>query len=177
MIIMNIVFLDIDGVLQPHFSNYGFNANKKIIETLSNKYNIDYHQYDFYDVAAVYYDWDEQSICRLKYILDKTNSKIIISSNWRNNELPNKMKDLLAIQGLDSYWFADNINLDNQENSTMAKNKSMEIRDSLNRYSIDNFVVLDDWQELLEYFPDNCVITNNAISIDDMNKCIRILKR
>ncbi len=127
MIIMNIVFLDIEGVLQPHFSNYGFNANKKIIETLSNKYNIDYHQYDFYDVAAVYYDWDEQSICRLKYILDKTNSKIIISSNWRSNIYPNKMRDLLTIQGLGNYWFADNIIFEYEENDTLAKRRAREI--------------------------------------------------
>ena len=87
------------------------------------------------------------------------------------------MKDLLAIQGLDSYWFANNINLGYQENSTMAKTRSMEIKDSLNRYNIDNFVVLDDSQELLKYFSNNCVITHNTISIDDMHKCIKILKR
>ncbi len=174
---MNIVFLDIDGVLQPDYFKHRFNVDKKIIEILSNKFNIDYYQYDFYDVAAVYCDWDEQAVARLKYILNKTNSKIIVSSDWRNNRLPNKMKDLLAIQGLDSYWFADNINLGYQENSTMAKTRSMEIKDSLNRYNIDNFVVLDDLQELLRYFPNNCVITHNTISIDDMHKCIKVLKR
>lgn len=174
---MNVVFLDIDGVLQPHNSMYRFNADDKIIEMLSKKHNIDYSQYDFYDVAAVYYDWDEQAVCRLKYILDETNSKIIISSNWRSNIFPYKTKDFLAIQELDSYWFADNIDLGYQQNSTMTKTRAMEIKDSLDRYDIDNFVVLDDWQRLLEYFPNNCVITHNAISINDMHKCIRILKR
>ena len=174
---MNIVFLDIDGVLQPHFSNYRFNADNKIIEMLSKMYSIDYFRYSFDDVAAVYYDWDEQSVCRLKYILDSTKSKIIISSDWRNNRLPNKMKDLLAIQGLNSYWFADNIELDYQPNNTYIKTRSMEIKDSLNRYSIDNFVVLDDWKGLYDYFPNNAVITDNMISVDNMHECIKILSR
>ena len=170
---MNVVFLDINGVLQPDYFRRRFNADKKIIEMLSNKHNIDYSQYDFYDVAAVYCDWDEQAVVRLKYILNETNSKIIVSSDWKNNRLPNKMKDLLAIQDLDRYWFADNIELYCQ---SYIKTRAMEIKDSLDRYDIDNFVVLDDMQELLEYFPNNCVITHNIMSNDDMNKCIKILK-
>ncbi len=125
---MNIVFLDIDGVLQPYNSGYRFlNVDKRIIRNLSMQYNIDYSKYDFWDVASVYYDWDEQAISRLKYILDETNSKIIISSNWRSNIYPNKMRDLLTIQGLGNYWFADNIIFEYEENDTLAKRRAREI--------------------------------------------------
>ncbi len=125
---MNIVFLDINGVLQPDYYKHRFSVDKSILKKLSNKHNIDYSQYDFYDVAAVYCDWDEQAVVRLKYILDETNSKIIVSSDWRNDRLPNKMKDLLTIQGLDRYWFADNICLGYQQNSTQVKTRLMEIK-------------------------------------------------
>ena len=87
------------------------------------------------------------------------------------------MKDLLRIQGLDYYWFADNIDLDYQLNNTLIEVRAKEINDSLERYAIDNFVVLDDLEGLLSFFPNNCVITHNNISTDDMYKCIKILRK
>ena len=172
---MNIVFLDIDGVLQPYDSENRFYSDKRTIGKLSNKFGIDYSKHSFYDVTAVYYDWDSQAVSRLKYILDKTNSKIIISSDWRNNNDPNKMKDLLTIQKLDSYYFCDNVILDKV--NSLAYTRALEIQDSLNRYNIDNYVVLDDMKELREYFPDNIVVTNNIISVSNMNESIKILQR
>ena len=173
---MNTVFLDIDGVLQPYNSEYRFySTNEKLIEELSNKYNTDYSIYSWFDVAAVYYDWDEQAIARLRYILDTTNSNIIMSSNWKSDRYPNKMKDLLKIHDLDKYYFADNKTI--FETCSLPKLRYLEINDSLKNYDIKNFVVLDDMKGLYDYFPDNSVITNNIISISDMNKCIKILKR
>ena len=174
---MNIVFLDIDGVLQPYESEFRFYTDKKLIGDLSKKYNIDYSAYNFWDVAGTFYDWDEQAISRVKYILDSTHSKIIMSSNWRNEKQPNKMKDLLTIQGLNKYYFADNeiISKDVEENK--IKRRALEIERSIIKYNIDNFAILDDFKGLEEYYPNNAVITHNIISINDMNKCIKILKR
>lgn len=176
---MNVIFLDIDGVLQPFNSKNRFlHRDRDLIKILSNAYNVDYSIYDYYDVAAVYYDWDEQAVYRLKYILNETNSKIIVSCNWRSNKFPNKMKDLLTIQGLDNYWFTDNVILHRQQlYDTLQIIRFREICDSLNKYEIDNFVVLDDWREMVEFFPNHSVITHNVISDDNMTKCIRILKR
>ena len=173
---MKIVFLDIDGVLQPYDSEYRFyEKDNQLIDKLSQKYNTDYYQYSFYDLSAVYYDWNKQAISRLKYILNETQSKIIISSDWRNINYPNKMKDLLKIHNLDNYYFADNIII-NDANSLHEK-RSKEINYSLNKYDIDNFVIIDDMKKLEEYFKDNIVITNNIIGINDMNKAIKILKK
>ena len=175
---MNIVFLDIDGVLQPYDAEYRFlNIDRSIIKKLSKKYNIDYSIYDFYDVAAVYYDWDEQAVSRLKYVLDETKSKIIVSSDWRCFNKSYKMPELLKIQGLDKYWYADNVILDYEPGDTVETIRAREIKNSLCKYQIDNYVVLDDWKELHNYFPDNSVITHNVMSIDNMHECIRILKR
>ena len=174
---MNIVFLDIDGVLQPEESMNRFYSDRSIIDKLSKKYNIDYSEYNYWDVVAVYYDWDEQAVSRLKYILDKTGSKIIISSDWRKKEFPNKMRDLLTIQGLNKYYFCDNIIWEGDKLTSVHDIRRNEINDSLNRYDISNFVILDDMVELMTYFPNNTVITKNIISISNMNDAIRILKR
>ena len=173
---MKVVFLDIDGVLQPYDSSNSFVLlDKKQINAISKKYNVDYSKYSISEVSSVYYDWNEQAIARLKYILDSTNSKIIISSDWKSMEYPYKMRDLLKLYDLDSYWVADNVILGEVKDFHMRR--MLEIEDSLNRYSIDNYVVLDDMRELSEYFPMNSVITYDYISIDNMNNCIKILSR
>ena len=173
---MKIVFLDIDGVLQPHDSeNRFYMSDKSLVDELSKKHNINYSDYSIYDVMAVYYDWDEQAIARLKYILEKTNAKIIISSDWRSEKKPNKMADLLEIHGLGKYWFADNeINHDYIPN---PQRRALEIKNSLAKYPIEDFVVLDDMSGLDEYFPENIVKTSNYIGIADMEKSIKILNR
>ena len=176
---MNIVFLDIDGVLQPYDAECRFmHPDKNIIQTLSEKYNTDYSQYSEYDVFAVYYDWDSQAVSRLKYVLDSTDSKIITSSDWRSKKFPNKMRDLLKIQGLDNYYYCDNVILPREGlYDTLYTIRAREINDSLNRYNIDTFVVLDDWKEMEKFFPNNSVITHNIISLDNMKRCIKILKK
>ena len=171
-----VIFLDIDGVLQPFDNEYRFfYEGDNLIKKLSNKYNIDYSIYDKFDILAVYYDWEECAVERLRHILNETNSKIIVSSGWRSNRLPNKMKDLLTIRNLDNYYLADNIISDGI--SSYHETRAYEIKDSLRKYNISNFVVLDDMLELEGYFPNNSVITHNYISINDMNKCLKILKK
>ena len=141
---MNIVFLDIDGVLQPYNADARFYLGKddckKTLKKLSNRFpNINFSEYDISDIIAVLYDWNEQAVSRLKYILESTNSRIIISSDWRSERLPNKMHDLLEIHNLGNYWFKDNIII--RENLSIPKIRHLEIEDSLSKYPIDNFVV------------------------------------
>ena len=176
---MKIVFLDIDGVLQPYDAGCRFmHPDKSIIKRLSDKYNTNYSKYNEYDVFAVYYDWDIQAVSRLRYILDSTDSKIIVSSDWRSKKFPNLMKDLLKIQGLDNYYYCDNAILPREQlYDTLYTVRSREINNSLQKYNIDNFVVLDDWKEMEEFFPNNSVITHNIISLDNMKRCIKILKK
>lgn len=172
---MKIVFLDIDGVLQPYNSENRFYSDKRIVTKLSETYHIDYSQYSFYDVAAVYYDWDSQAIARIRYILDMANAKIIVSSDWRSKNQPDKMRDLLRIHALEKYYFADNIIIDTE--SSLLSTRVAEINDSLNKYEISNFLVLDDMKGLETFFPNHSVITDNVISISDMHEAIKILKR
>lgn len=172
----NIVFLDIDGVLQPFDNDYRFFYEENgLIKELSEKYNIDYSIYDKFDVLAVYYDWEETAVSRLKHILDETNSKIIISSDWRSKRQPNKMKDLLTLQNLNKYYLADNIICEDINN--YHEKRAYEIKHSLREYNVSNFVVLDDMVELEGYFPNNTVITYNYLSLSNMNKCLKILKK
>ena len=174
---MNIVFLDIDGVIQPYDAECRYILkDNDIINRLNLQYGINYEKYSYEDVISAVYDWDHQAIARLKYILDKTNSKIIVSSNWRDKDNIYKMRDLLKIQGLDSYWLDDTPLDEDKNHNTLALRRYHEIMQSINNYKIDNFVILDDEKELLNYYPNNLILTHNIISISNMNDAIRILK-
>ena len=177
---MKVVFLDIDGVLQPYESEYRFyeidKKAKRIVFDLSEKHDVDYEKYSIYDILAVYHDWNLEAVERLRSILDETKAKIIISSDWKSERFPYKMRDLLKIHNLDKYWYADNIIIRKPSSSTYEI-RHLEIDDSLKQYPIDNYVVLDDMKKLREYYPDNSVITYDHISITDMNDAIKILKK
>ena len=158
---MNVVFLDIDGVVQPHNSFTRFDyMNYDTIKYLSDKYHT---------------DWEFSAVERLKYILDSTNSRIIISSNWREPNNSYKMYDLLKIQGLDKYYYADNPYI--IEDSSYYKIRTKEINASLNKYDIKNYVILDDMVDLIRYFPSNFVCVNNYINDKDVERAIKILKK
>jgi hypothetical protein len=100
-----VVFLDIDGVLQP-FTQYRHDHIKagdleQLYIDLKEKHGIDYSQFDKYDVAATYWDWNQESVSLLKEILDETNSKIVVSSDWRHMAY---FFELLKIHDLDKYY-------------------------------------------------------------------------
>ena len=173
---MKIVFLDIDGVLQPYDSmNNFYELDKKLIDRLSQEYEIDFSQYNIYDVMATYYDWHKQAVARLKYVLDESDAKLIISSDWRNQKQPLKIHDLLKIHALDKYWYADN-DINNSSLSNVEKRAS-EIQKSLETYPIDDYVVLDDMKDLKEYFPNNFVQSDNYLSVSNMQDCVKILSK
>lgn len=66
---MKILFLDIDGVVN-HQEFYERRANDETIKSLP------------YPLC----EFDPLVVNRINYILDETNSKLVISSSWRFNE-------------------------------------------------------------------------------------------
>ena len=61
---MKMIFLDIDGVLQPYDNTERFKHDlKETVEEVSKKFDDKiYFTMDPYDVAAVYYDWDDKAV-------------------------------------------------------------------------------------------------------------------
>ena len=172
---MKILFLDIDGVLQRIDAEFYFCSEPKLIAGLKDKFNIDYSVYPTYTVFNCLYDWDEQAIARLKYILDQTGAGIVASTDWRNPDQPNKMRDLFTIHGLDKYYIGDNPFVPVKTN--FVQDRAWEIGKSLEIYRPETFLVLDDCDGLRRFFPYNCVITQDLLSISDMHEAVRILKR
>ena len=61
---MKVIFLDIDGVLQPYSFRDRFNHDlDKLQKELAVKYNDEaYLQMDKYDIGAVFYDWHQSRL-------------------------------------------------------------------------------------------------------------------
>ncbi|MDR0548685.1 MAG: hypothetical protein LBI10_04635 [Deltaproteobacteria bacterium] len=161
-----VLFLDIDGVLQSHGSQSRFKhiANgdmENLYHDLENTFGIDYSKYDEYDVAAVYYDWNKQSVSLLKDILNQTGAKIVLSSDWRifGKEM---MYNFFKIHGLENYY------IDNTTKKFFLKRSYVEkicnkFKKKLNLQSMNYRTV-----EILEYI-DRHPFIKKYVAIDDMN--------
>lgn len=119
---MKVIFLDIDGVLQPgsyqdrfeHLAEVSDLAKKLNVE-LNNGF--DYYklvggdkeydnkqQVNKYDIGAVYWDWHPEAVKLLHEVIDKTGAKIVLSTDWRGRGLE-EMRGLIDIKGFGKYLY------------------------------------------------------------------------
>ena len=184
-----VVFLDIDGVLQP-FTQYRFehiqNGDlERVYEELQQKTGVDYRQYDKYDVAAVYYDWDLHAVSELKRVLDTTAAKIVLSSSWRD-ETDDRMRDLFRIHGLEQYFIGGTKLLEferdispylavlNLTDDMLYCARSVEILLYLHEHpEIKRYVAIDDMT--LKGLGENFVQTTARLTPELADRCIEVL--
>lgn len=134
-----VIFLDIDGVLQPGYSQKRFNYNLDELKTeLAKRYNEPgYEQLNKYDLGAVYYDWHPEAINWLKKLLKETNAVIVISSDWRNSNSLEALRLFFKIYDLDQYVV--------DVTPKLEYRRAEEIKAYLAEHpEIEKFVVIDD---------------------------------
>ena len=151
---MNIIFLDIDGVL---------NSQNKLIEI----YNITGKPH-----SSIYFPFDEKCLENLKNLVEETNSKIVITSTWRKyeekmNVLINKFKEYNLDKSIIGYTPVLNIQ------------RQYEIIEYL--MSLDtnvNYVIIDDITDMGE-LNNKLIVTNykTGLTKENVNSAIKILKK
>lgn len=145
----NVIFLDIDGVLQPSYSQKRHEISREerdaLPSMLAEKFNNPiFLTIDKYDAAAVYYDWAIDAVDNLKRILSfgEKNGKIIeiiISSDWRLSKSFEQLKALFQIYGLDSYV------TETIPSTAYLSLKEKDLQAYLeNHPALKNYVVIDD---------------------------------
>ena len=169
----NVIFLDIDGVLQPCESQERFKHDlTKTREKIANETgNNRYLQLDKYDVGAVYYDWSEEAIYNLKQLIMNCDAEIVISSDWKRTRTFEELKLLFRLHGLDEY-------ITDMTSYTSSSFKNQEIRKYLNEHpKLRSYVVIDD-MDMEKSFRGHTVYTarKSYLSIESAKCAERILK-
>lgn len=141
------VFLDIDGVL----NRFKFNYDEEIDNTL-----------------------DEKCISRLNRIIEKTGSKIVISSSWKASA---HLMDILEEELFPKLSKGSVIGC--TPTIMPQVDREHEIRKYMESNDIENYVILDDYDfELKSLLNEgHCVITDalSGLSDSDADKAIDIL--
>lgn len=152
---MNIIFLDIDGVLNSY-------SGKNQIEK---------------------FGFDDRLVANLKYILDNVyNVKIVVSSSWRTLEYDETQsedipwREILSKKlGIDNYkdiFIGDTPYRLSDKDKCNRRGKEIHswIEENKSKYRIDNFVIIDDTIcDIVEMFPNNIVQTDNKIGLTIAN--------
>ena len=148
---MNIIFLDIDGVLNSH----------RKLEEVYNKTHKPHSGYE--------YPFDEICLNNLKKLIEITDSKLVITSVWRKDEegrdtLINALKEYELDQYIIGYT------------PILGKKRGIEIQAYLDQLDYTpNFIILDDnsdMEELINYL----VKTNIKVGLTESNVEEAIIK-
>ncbi|OAD21569.1 hypothetical protein THIOM_002659 [Candidatus Thiomargarita nelsonii] len=168
-----VIFLDIDGVIQPLNNSERFEHDLvKLKEKLAHQYNNDeYLEMDQYDLGAVYYDWDKEAVERLRKLCVDVPAEIVIISDWRGYSPLPRLKDYFRLHDLDQYLVGEIPQLP-------GKFRCEEVTEYLtNNSDIQNFVILDDANvsDFEENYPEHFVYCSHIFSDESYQKALRIL--
>ena len=161
-----IIFLDIDGVLNTKEWH-----SRMTKDTPKDEYG---------------YAFDPVTVKNLAHIIDKTGADIVISSSWKFygvaklrkmweiRNLPGTILDITPNTVSDEMLL--NVNLDEMELGVCRGN---EIKEWLSRHKgeVSNYVIIDDFDDLLPEQENHTVLTDSLIGITnfDAEKAIVIL--
>lgn len=160
---MNIIFLDIDGVLNSHET-----CTKEHARTGKNGFGGFFKPTEKCTHDNVL--WGQELVDNLKYIVEKTQAVIVISSTWRKHFTIEKFNEMFAL-----YNFTPTI-IGRTKNLNRAR--GFEIQEWLNTNTIDsNYVILDDDNDMLDIQKNNFINTdfNVGLTKQDAEKAVKIL--
>lgn len=169
-----IIFLDIDGVLQPDRHRGRFENNLDVLKEKCIQIDPLAATMDKWDLGAVTYDWHPESVEFLKQLCVLGDAKIVLSSNWRTSKTLEQLKLLFKMHGLDS-WLVD------KTPDLQCLGRHMEIKRYLesipDRDPRAPFMIIDDChvEGLRSTFPEQFVLSPYYLNTPIYFSALRIL--
>lgn len=160
---INVVFLDIDGVLirggNGDRNREAFEKNESFVQS---KLGDSYKKLDLYDIGAALL-FSKDAIDNLKSLCQKTNAKIVISSNWRINGEERRDESLAKLRGLFKLWDLDSLIIDQTPDCHYDRVEEINKWLALMGKKVNNFVILDDIDGgLSKAFPKKFIYTGDT---------------
>ena len=172
-----VIFLDIDGVLQPPDSQTRFRRNlEKLRRVLADELDdASYLDFDKYDLGAIYHDWDKGAVERLRNLCEDFGAEIVVSSDWRLRKPVSVLKAYFRVHRLHGH-----VTDKTSEGEGAPHYRAGEVKDYLDSHpEIERFVIIDDGyrKEFGELFPEQFVHTAVRIEAADEARARQILSR
>lgn len=170
-----VIFLDIDGVLQPPASQTRFKHDlEKLRRFLADELDDPrYLDIDKYDLGAIYHDWDRDAVERLRKLCEDFGAEIVISSDWRLRKSISLLKVYFRVHDLHGH-----VTDKTSEGAGAPHYRAGEVKDYLDSHpEIERFVIIDDGyrKEFDELFPEHFVHTGYRMEADDEMRARQIL--
>lgn len=169
---MKIIFLDIDGVLNPtHFNNALFKMWKASHEEIKSKD----------EFGDLFFD---QNVDALRFIIEHTESQIVLSSTWRMNGL-NRNQQMWLERDLPGKL----IDITPHANELLDDSISRFYDDICRGAEIDywikdknftgNYIIIDDTEDMLKSQESVFIKTNPycGLTMKDAKRAIEILNK
>ena len=171
---LRIVFLDIDGVLQPTSSQKRFQHDLDALrESLAERFGTEYRDVNEYDLGAVVHDWHAGAVARLRALCEDHDAKIVVSSDWRLQRSVAQLQALFRIHDLHQ------LVVDRTSDAQgPPQYRAGEVKQYLDTHpEIERFVIIDDRYrtEFDRLFPHHFVHTGSFIDESDALRARQIL--
>ena len=170
-----VIFLDIDGVLQPHGKQTRFDHDlEELRRVLSEKLDdASYMDVDKYDLGAIYYDWDREAVEKLRRLCEDFGAEIVVSSDWRRGKTTGLLKAYFRVHDLHPQVTDQTKGLEGPPHY-----RAGEVQEYLDSHpEIERFVIIDDGYrtEFEALFPEQFVYTTYCLGDADDRRARRIL--
>jgi hypothetical protein len=158
---MNIIFLDIDGVLNSE--EYFIKRNKT-----------------GYDEKYPLSEFDSEAVKRFNRIIKATNASIVISSAWRIGRTTNQLKELFKKVGINGTIIGKTPSLKGRcRFGETVRGDEIQFWMLNSKVKFDNYVILDDDNDMCKNQQNNFVKTMWKYGLKDwhVEDAIKILNK
>lgn len=131
-----IIFLDIDGVLNPPICTQ-YDIDLSLNETLANKLNDpSIAKLNIYFVNQIYFGFNKNSCMFIKKLVDEFDAKIVLTSSWRLYYSKEEINGMFKIAQIEDA-FIDFTNAGSPRNKV--------IKEYINTHEVKHYIVIDDF--------------------------------